>query len=337
MLLRLVVVLMLISRCTRCSCCRRGSCIGRGRGGLLARTRDDVLGQRGAGRVVGAAHLAEAHVDGGLALDLGKEMDALGLGGQAAVEAKDVVEAGPDAVGVAGARAVVNLSGEQQGDLVLEVGAEVPGPGPEEGVGLELDRVLDDDDARADEQRAQLGRHGVRRVGVVGVQHHGVQAVRQQRHDALGVPLPRLPHVEQVVILLRHAAPEVLDLGQHVRQRDLAQLEPPPVQPNDAHHLIDLETDEGQRICSPVIRRLRRYDGVRELVFVAVHRQLGVVVFAPYDRLRPLGLAGPDVEKAQLVPDQTTHVGLEGCQPVGLPIAVQAHTLGHPHGCPYKD
>lgn len=173
LLLRLVVglVLMLVSR-------SRNSCIRRIRRGLLPCTRDDVLGQRGAGRVGGTAHLAQAHIDGGLALDLGEEVDALRLGGQAAVKAEDVVEAGPDAVGVAGARAVVDLGGKQQGDLVLEVGAKIPGPGPEEGVGLELDGVLDDDDAGADEQGAQLGRHGVRRVGVVRVQHHRVQAVR---------------------------------------------------------------------------------------------------------------------------------------------------------------
>ena len=321
-------------RCRRCCCCCPS--VGRRRE-LFPGTGDDVLGQCRAGRVGGAAHLSQTHVDGGLALDLGEEVDALGLGGQAAVEAEDVVEAGPDAVSVAGARAVVDLGGEQQGDLVLEVGAQVPGPGPEQRVGLELDGVLDDDDARAHEQRAQLRRHRVRRVGVVGVQHHGVQPVRQQRHDALGVPLGRLRHVEQVVVLLRHAPPEVLDLGQHVRQRDLAALEPPPVEPDDAHHLVDLEPDQRQRVGGPVVRRLGRHNGVRELVLVAVHRQFCVVVLTAYHRLRPLRLAGSYVQKAQLMPHQAAHVCLQRRQPIGFPVAVQAHALGHSHGGAYED
>lgn len=59
--------------------------------------------------------------------------------------------------------------------------------------------------------------------------------------------------------------------------------------------------------------RAERWFG-EKLVFFAIIREPGVVVFTPDGGLRALGLAGADVEKAELVPDQAADMSLEGIE-----------------------
>lgn len=123
-----------------------------------------------------------------------------------------------------------------------------------------------------------------------------MQPVQEQVHDELGVPLDGRAPVQEPVVALEHAPAEVLDLGEHLGRRDLARLELPPVRPDYAHHLVDLEADEGEERRRPAFRRARvarRAGG--ELVFLAVVGQPGVVVLPPDGRLGTLGLARSDV------------------------------------------
>lgn len=136
-----------------------------------------------------AAHLTSTHVHRSTARDLRQQVRALRLWGHFAVQAEDVIETGPDAAGLAALRAEVDLGGQEDRELVLEVGAQVPGPVLEHRVYLELHGQLDDHNARRNQQVAETRRHRVRCVGVVRVQHHGVQPVCQQIHDAPGVAL----------------------------------------------------------------------------------------------------------------------------------------------------
>lgn len=142
-----------------------------------------------------------------------------------------------------------------------------------------------------------------------------------------------------MVVFLRHAATEVLDLGQHGRERRAPRLQPPPVHPHGAHHLVDLEPDQRQCVSRPRVRRLwrRRAGYSYQLLLVAIHGQFRVIVFTADHRLRALRLARPDVEEAELVPDESPHVRLQGRQPVCLAVAVQAHALGHANRCAHEN
>lgn len=74
-----------------------------------------------------------------------------------------------------------------------------------------------------------------------------------------------------------------------------------------------------------------------KLVFFAVIREPGVVVLTPDGRFRALGLAGADVEEAELVPDQAADVGLEGVEIIVAAISMQAHAFCHPYCCADED
>lgn len=211
---------------------------------------------------------------------------------------------------------VERLGRQDQRRLVLLVGAAVPPPQVEGRAGVELDGDLDDGDAARDEDGAQALRHGAGRVGVVRVQDHDVQPVHEQVHDELGVALDGDPLVQEVVVVVEHALAEVLDLGEHLRQRDLARLELAPVGPDYAHHLVDLEPDQREERRRPAVGHARLARRAGELVLLAVVREPRVVVLPPYGGFGPLGLAGPDVQEAQLVPYQAPDVSIQGVEVV---------------------
>lgn len=158
-----------------------------------------------------------------------------------------------------------------------------------------------------------------------------MQPVQEQVHDELGVPLDGDPLVEEVVVAVVHALAEVLDLGEHLRQGDLARLELAPVGPDYAHHLVDLESDQREERRRPAIGRARLAGRAGEPVLLAVVWEPGIVVLPPDGGLGPLCLAGPDVQEAQLVPDQAPDVCVQGVEIVGFAaVSVQTHTLCHP-------
>lgn len=226
---------------------------------------------------------------------------------------------------------IEHLGRQDQRRLVLLVGAGVPPPQVEGRAGVELDCNLDDGDAARDQNGAQALRHRAGCIGVVRVEDHDVQPIHEQVHDELGVPLDGDPLVEEVVVVVEHALAEVLDLGEHLRQRDLARLELAPVGPDYAHHLVDLEPDQREERRGPAVGNARLARRAGELVFLAVVREPGVVVLPPNGGFRALGLAGPYVQETQLVPYQASDVRIQGIEIVGFaPVSMQAHTLGHP-------
>lgn len=193
---------------------------------------------------------------------------------------------------------VEHLRRQDQRRLVLLVRAAVPPPQVEGRAGVELDGNLDYGYAARDEDGAQALGHRAGRVGVVRVEDHDVQPVHEQVHDELGVPLDGDPLVEEVVVVFKHALAEVLDLGEHLRQRDLARLELAPVGPDDAHHLVDLEPDQREERRRPAVGRARLAGRAGEPVLLAVVWEPSVVVLPPNGRFGPLCLAGPDVQEA---------------------------------------
>lgn len=170
-----------------------------------------------------------------------------------AVQTKHVIKTHPYSVGLLVIWIIEHLGRQDQRRLKLLVSPAVPPPRVESRAGLELDRDLDDGDAAHDQDGAQPLRHRVGSVGVVRVKDHDVQPVHEQVHDELRVPLDRDALVEEAVVVLKHAFPEVLDLGEHLRQRDLAGLELAPVGPDDAHHLVDLEPDQREERRGPAV------------------------------------------------------------------------------------
>lgn len=232
------------------------------------------------------------------------------------IQTEDIIKARPYPVRVPVVWVVEHLRRQDQRRLVLLVRPGVPPPQLKGRTGIELDGDLDYGDAARDQDRAQALRHGAGRVGVVGMQDHDVQPIHEQVHDELGVPLDGDPLVEEVVIVVEHALAEVLDLGEDLRQRDLASLELAPVRPDYAHHLVDFESDQREERRGPAVGHARLPGRAGELIFLAVVWEPGVIIFPPDGWFGALGLAGPDVQKAQLVPDQAPDVRFQGIQVV---------------------
>jgi hypothetical protein len=230
------------------------------------------------------------------------------------IQIKDIIKTRPYPVGISVVLVVEHLRRQDECRLELLVRPAVPPPQLKDRAGVELDGDLDDDDAARDQDGAQALGHGAGRVGVVGVEDHDVQPVHEQVHDELGVPLDVDPVVEEVVVVIKHALAKVLDLGEHLRQRDLARRELAPVRPDYAHHLIDLEADQRKERRGPAVGHAWLPGRTGELVFLAVVGEPGVIVLPPDGWFGPLGLAGPDVQEAQLVPDQAPDVCFQGVE-----------------------
>lgn len=173
------------------------------------------------------------------------------------VQTKDIIKTRPYPVGIPVAWVIEHLRRQDQSRLVLLIRPVVPPPQLKGRAGVELDGDLDDCDGARDQDGAQALRHGAGRVGVVGVEDHDVQPVHEQVHDELGVPLDGDALVEEVVVVVEHALAEVLDLGEDLRQGDLARLELAPVRPDYAHHLVDLEPDQREQRRGPAAHHAR--------------------------------------------------------------------------------
>lgn len=71
---------------------------------------------------------------------------------------------------------------------------------------------------------------------------------------------------------------------------------------------------------------------VVEGVFITVQGETGVVVVSSDGRFGTLGFASPDVEEAELVPDESADVRFQGVEAEGFAVSVEAHTFGHADG-----
>lgn len=95
-------------------------------------------------------------------------------------------------------------------------------------------------------------------------------------HDEARVALDGDGVVEEGIVLGEHALAEGLDLGEEGRQCDATGLELPSIDPEDAHHLVDLEANQGEQHMGPATLGLGLRDrggvvgGAEELAVVAV-------------------------------------------------------------------
>lgn len=71
---------------------------------------------------------------------------------------------------------------------------------------------------------------------------------------------------------------------------------------------------------------------VDEGVFFAVQGEASVIIISSDGGLGTLGFAGPDVEEAELVPDESADVGFQGVETKGFAVPVEAHAFGHADG-----
>lgn len=76
---------------------------------------------------------------------------------------------------------------------------------------------------------------------------------------------------------------------------------------------------------------------IDEDVFFAVQGEAGVIVVSSDGGLGTLGFAGPDVEEAELMPDESADVGFQGVETEGFAVSVEAHAFGHANGGSDKD
>lgn len=132
------------------------------------------------------------------------------------------------------------------------------------------------------------------------------------------------------VLLFRHIE-EFLNSAEYRCQRCPLLLKARPLEPKPAMHLIAFEPDERERHVCPTVCIGSWRIGAFEVDVINIERKLSIEIVLVNLWPWTCCLAGPEVEKAKLVPHHASNMDLDRRKIVMGSISVQAHAFCQPY------